>query len=534
MIIKRIAIGNKLESYIEDRIKNGVNIIYSDDNNKGKTIVIQGLMYALGNEPVFPMGFLYKDYYFYVEIEVNNKIIEFLRYKDTIIVKLNDSIFEFNTLTELKYFINENILELPKIIKNGHTKLVDLGLLYEIFFVGQDKRNTSNIINTGYYNKKDFEYLLASMNGNMLSDITIEQKNKKEKISQIKSQISTTKRLLSLTKNNNNLSQWINKFEDEINFEELRNDIKITNSDISEYKRKRKLEFNRKSQLEDLLTELYVLNKEIQGSKIVCKECGSDKIIYTNNNVSFDISNITVRNKIIQSIKSQIDLKNDLINEYTNIINKSQDNLKTLLKDIPNEFQAILLFKDEVLSEEEYDNQLITLNHQLKELKQSLNNDTELDKNSKEQYAILKKSIIDKMNYYYKYVDTQGQHVFTDLFTTKNSTYSGSDEQEYYFSRTLAISDCLKHIYPIIIDCFRDGEISTKRENLMIDCYKSLNKQVIITATLKEQEYSADKYNNIDNVTVIDYSFNQDSKILSKAYNNQFKNIIEKFNLILD
>lgn len=100
MIIKRIAIGNKLESYIEDRIKNGVNIIYSDDNNKGKTIVIQGLMYAIGNEPVFPMGFLYKNYYFYVEIEVNNKIIEFLRYKDTIIVKLNDSIFEFNTLTE--------------------------------------------------------------------------------------------------------------------------------------------------------------------------------------------------------------------------------------------------------------------------------------------------------------------------------------------------------------------------------------------------------------------------------------------------
>lgn len=112
--------------------------------------------------------------------------------------------------------------------------------------------------------------------------------------------------------------------------------------------------------------------------KIVCKECGSDKIIYTNNNVSFDISNITVRNKIIQSIKSQIDLKNELINEYTNIINKSQDNLKMLLKDIPNEFQAILLFKDEVLSEEEYDNQLTALNHQLKELKQSLNNDNSI------------------------------------------------------------------------------------------------------------------------------------------------------------
>ena len=85
------------------------------------------------------------------------------------------------------------------------------------------------------------------------------------------------------------------------------------------------MEFNRKSQLEDLLTELYVLNKEIQGSRIICKECGSDKIIYTNNNVAFDISNITVRNKIIQSIKSQIDLKNDLINEYFFILTKEMN-----------------------------------------------------------------------------------------------------------------------------------------------------------------------------------------------------------------
>ena len=64
MIIKRIAIGNKLESFIENRIDDGVNVIFSDDNNKGKTIVIQGMMYALGNEPAFPMGFLPNNYYF--------------------------------------------------------------------------------------------------------------------------------------------------------------------------------------------------------------------------------------------------------------------------------------------------------------------------------------------------------------------------------------------------------------------------------------------------------------------------------------
>lgn len=40
--------------------------------------------------------------------------------------------------------------------KNGREKVADLELFYELFFVGQDNRNPSNIINKGYYNKSDF------------------------------------------------------------------------------------------------------------------------------------------------------------------------------------------------------------------------------------------------------------------------------------------------------------------------------------------------------------------------------------------
>ena len=54
MIINKIAIGNSQEAFIEDRFTSGLNIISSDDNNKGKTIVIQSIFYAIGNEPVFP------------------------------------------------------------------------------------------------------------------------------------------------------------------------------------------------------------------------------------------------------------------------------------------------------------------------------------------------------------------------------------------------------------------------------------------------------------------------------------------------
>lgn len=78
MIIKKIGFGNYREAFIEDRLHDGVNIIFSDDNNKGKTLVVQGMMYALGNEPIFPSGFPFESYYFYLHVEINRENIEFL------------------------------------------------------------------------------------------------------------------------------------------------------------------------------------------------------------------------------------------------------------------------------------------------------------------------------------------------------------------------------------------------------------------------------------------------------------------------
>ena len=75
MIIKKIAIGNGEEAYIEDSFSEGVNIILSDDNNKGKTIVTQSILYALGNKPIYPNSFKYKDYIYYLEFAHNERIL---------------------------------------------------------------------------------------------------------------------------------------------------------------------------------------------------------------------------------------------------------------------------------------------------------------------------------------------------------------------------------------------------------------------------------------------------------------------------
>ena len=49
MKIRKVAVGNAAEAFIEGNFTNGVNIISSDDNNKGKTIVIQSMMTKFEN-----------------------------------------------------------------------------------------------------------------------------------------------------------------------------------------------------------------------------------------------------------------------------------------------------------------------------------------------------------------------------------------------------------------------------------------------------------------------------------------------------
>lgn len=141
MKILKTGCGNDNEAFIEDRFTEGVNIIFSNDNNKGKTIIFQGLMYALGNDPIFPSGFDYKTYYFYTKVEHNGEIYEFLRKNNNIVVKSYQSISIFHDISELKYYVTKNIFELPYIVKDDFQKLVDLSLFYQLFFIGQNKRN---------------------------------------------------------------------------------------------------------------------------------------------------------------------------------------------------------------------------------------------------------------------------------------------------------------------------------------------------------------------------------------------------------
>ena len=322
-----MAFGNEYEAFIEDRFIDGVNIIYSDDNNRGKTLVMQGLMFSLGYDAIFPSSFDYKNYYFYSEVIIDNSSYHFLRKKNSISIRNDDSIQIFNSISEARYFLDRYVFKIPRIIKDNRPVLVDLSLLYELFFAGQDNRSPSGLISKGQFNKFDYKNMVYELANIKVSDTSNDDiTDIKRKISALQLQLVETKKKLTIIKENPNIAEITSKLYDSDSFQHKVKTISDINNSISNLRRTRQRELNRKSKLENLLSELRSLNSELNVGSVQCGECGSNKIIYSNNDMMFEVSNIDVRNKILNSIHKNILLKSDLISDISRDINIQQKN----------------------------------------------------------------------------------------------------------------------------------------------------------------------------------------------------------------
>ena len=58
---------------------------------------------------------------------------------------------------------NNNIFQLPMIQIQGEKRIVDMELFVQLFFVGQDGKDTSTIFNSGFYHKDDSKNMLLSI-----------------------------------------------------------------------------------------------------------------------------------------------------------------------------------------------------------------------------------------------------------------------------------------------------------------------------------------------------------------------------------
>ena len=120
---------------------------------------------------------------------------------------------------------------------------------------------------------------------------------------------------------------------------------------------------------------------------------------------------------------------------------------------------------------------------------------------------------------------------YTDLFTTESSPYSGSEATEFLMARIYALTRDLKHELPILVDSFRAEELSTGREENLLPLFLELENQVILTATLKNEEVG--KYQNVDEINNIDLSGYEPNKLLSPSYVEAFNAKVREFGIKL-
>lgn len=535
MIIKKTAVGNKNEAFIESDFHKGLNIISSDDNNKGKTIEIQSMMYALGNDPAFPTTFEYKDYYHYIEFEVDGTTYKLCRFNNGFVLKHDSVLMLFDNVSELKRYWNKHIFTLPNIVKSQISKIVDPVLFLQLFFVGQDKKDTSNISHAGFYNKADFYnmlYDICDLSGLELDEDEI--KKIKEQLAKLKSERELLIKQHKILKSQETPVSYLSTVSDKSTFGKKLSEMEKINSKIAELRKARNTAATRKASWETTLKELRSLNRTMESGELRCMDCDSTNISYSSskkNAYAFDVSSIDMRNEIIASINEKIEAYTEEINKLASQISTAQDELQALMSDEAISLEAIVAYKQDIFSASNAEAKIKEIDLETETLKNQLKISTGTTQSKKEQQLAILIAILNEMNAVYDAIDPNGNLHFDDLFTKKDEVYSGSEATIFHLSRLYALSKVLNHNYPIVVDSFRAEDLSTSKENIVLELYKELSNQVIFTTTLKLEELG--KYDTRTDIHHIDYKEHAPSKMLSEVYVDEFCELLSSLSINL-
>lgn len=535
MKILKVAVGNPHEAFVENRFADGLNIISSDDNNKGKTIVIQAMMYALGNDPTFPTSFEYQKYYYYVEFEENGKIYQICRSGDGFVLKQASSILIFDNVSELKRYWNKHIFPLPSIVKNQLSRIVDPVLYVQIFFVGQDKKDTSNIANHGFYNKQDYIEMLYACVG-----LGTEQLSQ-ERIGEIKNQItrlSDEKKVLlqqhKILKSKKTPVSYLSAESDRLAFGEKVANLEKAQARITELRKQRNTATTRKSKWEHTINELRSLNRTISCGELRCMDCNSTNISFSTGEImqttySFDVSTVEMRNKIIHSISEKIAAYTEEIQRLSAEISTEQDKLQSLMDDEAVSLESIVAYKKDIFSASDAENRIKEIEATISSLKSQLIANEHSSQETQAQRVALLTAIIEKMNELYCKIDPNGNIVYESLFTQRNEVYSGSEATVFHLVKLFALQQIIRHNYPIVIDSFRAEDLSTGKEKTVLEISQSIGNQVILTTTLKHEELG--KYDSVKGINHINYLPHTPSKILDGKYVGDFLKLMSSLSI---
>lgn len=537
--IKAVYIGNGAESYIEDRLTDGINVIYSLDNNRGKTILMQGAMYALGAIPTFPERFPYREYIYIVDLDVDGKEVSVLRSRNTFAVKTPDGLNAFESEADYSRYWSDNFRSLPSIVKNGRLTSAGLQLYTQMAFIGQDDISSAKVT-AGQFNKSDFTEMLYAIAGLDRRELdSAEEAALKRRRDELKGQIKSLTKEASALKTRGTALSAISVTTDTRDMQEFLKELDSARIEVTDLRKARSRYLARLTKNQIVLDELNSLRRDVKAGKLVCLTCGSPSVGYrmADSDVIFDVTSPDMRTQIIDTLQERIDkIKADL-DALERDLRKAQNRLSSLLSQ-NDEFSLadVVACKDDYLSEQEIDGKIQDAQRELDDVKDKLEADRLLTSEVANQRKEFMDSLLSKMNLARRTISGNTQESpYESLFSTKANVFSGSDSTVYFAARTYAIASEINHGMPIMIDSFRADDLSSDREDRLLDLFGRLTNQIVLTTTIKREESTgpdASKYEMDQRVHAIDYSSHELNKIMSAAYNEQFAEKAADFGLV--
>ena len=367
--------------------------------------------------------------------------------------------------------------------------------------------------------KADFYNMLYSMYGidnSFDTNQSIEElKNRKSKLKIEKDSLLKKNKIL---KKNNIAVETLSFTNKKLALDEKLKEIEKSKGLITSLNSDINNTIKRKTKNELVLKELRSLNRTMKIGQISCMDCGSNHISYESAEAefSFDISTTTMRSQIIKSIKEKIEIYREEIDRLSAEITVQQKKMNELL-----------VAKINLNGTQDDDKRLSEIMKEIESIDGQVELISSKRKSNYEESKVVLELIVNEMNLFNEYIDSSITNQYTDIFTSRHRTYSGSEGTQFHLARMYAFSKVLAHDYPIVVDSFRAEDLSTEREQRVLDKFSELKNQIIFTTTLKEEENL--KYESIKGVRGIDYSNHQNYKILQQKY---VSDLLEKLNLM--
>lgn len=519
MKILNVWFGNEDEAFHEGRLSDGLNIIYSNGlNNRGKTVFVQAVFFALGSPSKFPYGFdPEKKNYYVAEIAINGKKFIICRRRDSFVIRDSDGNINIcSSESDFKRYYSTNIFPLPSISKDGRKNLVYLSLFNQQFFLGQDGKDTSSLYNLTYFNKTDFKNMLYSIKGFSDIDESEDAEAIKKRILSIKEQknglIGKNKILKNKKAAASLVSYTANKKEIDLKLKNLE-EIK---KNISALKKERNRLLSRKTKNELLIEELKGLNRTISEGSVYCLDCKSANIGFQmpKEGISFEVSDGDTQKQILRNINNRIEVLIEDIQKVDADITESQGLLGELLDDPEITMENLIFSKNDILDARPIDEEIMFLDDELNELSGKLLQSQTTEASNKQNRDNFLLDLTKLLNSTFHKLNFDGNPKDVELFTSRGEVVSGSESAAFFLAKLYAIQRMINHNHPIIIDDFREKELATAKEKIALELYKYLPNQVIFTCTLKDEETS--KYNNLKYVNQVDYTPFPDSHIMNQ------------------